>query len=377
MRDFLRFMLLLGFVVGVIHIIHAVTLDRIVQYREITVKSPRLMQIDGYRAAFITDTHVISERVMEGIVDRLNIENLDILLLGGDYSIRQPGGLLSLLAGTVDRWASSYHIHLGMLASVHTRDGVFGVLGNHDNRDLIYNAKRDYGIILLENEGVRIADGLFLGGVEDKWRGNPSVLEASRDAYADDFIIMLSHNPDVSMSEEARDVDIMLSGHTHSGQINFFGVFAPYLLLGTITDYNQRFMSGFAYGEWDNLVYVSRGTGQYFPRVFSRPEVTLITFVGGYELSYSVAIDWLDVLFWVFILWNIIVFFVYVADKRKAQNRSYRISEKTLLSLAFTLGALGALLGVFGIRHKTRHRKFTIVIPILLIVQIILLALIV
>ena len=72
-------------------------------------------------------------------------------------------------------------------------------------------------------------------------------------------------------------------------------------------------------------------------------------------------------------VWNITVFFMYGADKLKAKNGSWRISEQTLILSAFLFGGIGAMLGMFLLRHKTRHLKFRILLPLALIVNIFLL----
>ena len=73
------------------------------------------------------------------------------------------------------------------------------------------------------------------------------------------------------------------------------------------------------------------------------------------------------------VIWNIIVFFTYGADKLKAKKRMRRISEQTLITIAFLFGSIGALSGMYIFRHKTRHLKFRILLPLALIVNAVLL----
>ena len=68
-------------------------------------------------------------------------------------------------------------------------------------------------------------------------------------------------------------------------------------------------------------------------------------------------------------------FLVMLADKKKAKKNRWRIPEKTLLGIAALGGSLGSLLAMKLFRHKTRHAAFSIGIPILLAVQIVLLIL--
>ena len=70
---------------------------------------------------------------------------------------------------------------------------------------------------------------------------------------------------------------------------------------------------------------------------------------------------------------NITAFILYGADKKKAKRGQWRIPEKTLLGVAVIGGSAGAILGMFLFRHKTKKRKFKVVVPLLFIVQLALL----
>ena len=63
---------------------------------------------------------------------------------------------------------------------------------------------------------------------------------------------------------------------------------------------------------------------------------------------------------------NLITFIVYAADKRIAQKNKggRRVPERTLIALAFCGGCIGALLGMYLCRHKTKHTKFLILVPL-------------
>lgn len=69
---------------------------------------------------------------------------------------------------------------------------------------------------------------------------------------------------------------------------------------------------------------------------------------------------------------NIISFLIMFIDKKKAIKRKWRIKENTLFLLSFVGGSLGVLLGIYSFRHKTKHIKFTLGIPLILIVQVLL-----
>jgi len=74
------------------------------------------------------------------------------------------------------------------------------------------------------------------------------------------------------------------------------------------------------------------------------------------------------------IIWNIVVFVMYGLDKQRAKLRKRRISEETLMLSALLLGGTGALFGMSVFRHKTKHLKFKIGVPLLLILNIIFIA---
>jgi len=75
-------------------------------------------------------------------------------------------------------------------------------------------------------------------------------------------------------------------------------------------------------------------------------------------------------------LWNIITFALYGADKQKARKNERRISEATLILCAFLIGGMGAVLGMSVFRHKTKHLKFKLLVPIAFILNIVVVALI-
>ncbi len=67
---------------------------------------------------------------------------------------------------------------------------------------------------------------------------------------------------------------------------------------------------------------------------------------------------------------NIITFIIYGIDKYKSIKHKYRISENTLIILAILGGSLGALMGMISFHHKTKKKKFTILIPIILLLWV-------
>ena len=73
---------------------------------------------------------------------------------------------------------------------------------------------------------------------------------------------------------------------------------------------------------------------------------------------------------WYLLLINAAAFVLMLVDKRKARKNRWRIPERTLILSAAFGGSIGALLGMYTFRHKTKHLKFTLGIPAILIAQI-------
>lgn len=78
-------------------------------------------------------------------------------------------------------------------------------------------------------------------------------------------------------------------------------------------------------------------------------------------------------LFLYLLIINAVGFLLMLIDKQKARRGAWRIPEATLMGVAFIGGSIGSIAGMYLFRHKTRHPKFTLGIPIILIGQIILL----
>jgi predicted MPP superfamily phosphohydrolase len=174
------------------------------------------------------------------------------------------------------------------LGKLHGRWGRFAVRGNHDNRD--YHGQRDFRPLSqaalahakipdLNNTGTWIERNgarLRICGVGDLWTDHQDLRAALGDANERDVVVLLSHNPDfVETIIDAR-VSLVLSGHTHGGQIVVPGYGAPMVP----SRYGQKYLYGLVDGP-SCPVFVTRGVGTVTPpvRFFCRPEVVLITLV--------------------------------------------------------------------------------------------------
>ena len=67
---------------------------------------------------------------------------------------------------------------------------------------------------------------------------------------------------------------------------------------------------------------------------------------------------------------NALGFLLMLVDKHKARKNRWRIPEATLMGIAALGGSIGSLIGMYTVRHKTKHPKFTVGIPLILIVQL-------
>lgn len=73
-----------------------------------------------------------------------------------------------------------------------------------------------------------------------------------------------------------------------------------------------------------------------------------------------------------FVLWNTAGFFMVMLDKRRAKRNKRRIRERTFFLWAAAFGAAGILSGMYVFRHKTRHRSFTVIMPLLCLSNLVL-----
>jgi predicted MPP superfamily phosphohydrolase len=222
---------------------------------------------DGYRIAFLTDTHVASFHrrafFREAVAQTMRFAP-DLVLLGGDFVTWERH--IPLMAEL-------------LLTDLDARDGVWAVLGNHDywaNADGVVAAMTARGVRFIINRSVAIRRGdeaIALLGIDEIYRGNPDVDAAFARVDPRSTCIGLSHHPDVIDQLDGRRIDLLLCGHTHGGQIRFpfFGsVVVP-------SRHEARYASGFQRAG-DVLMYVSRGIGAIPPlRILCKPEVATFT----------------------------------------------------------------------------------------------------
>jgi len=232
--------------------------------------NPVLTELDGVRIVFIADVHagpLFGKRRMQNLVERVNALEPDVLILGGDY----VGGRMN-----------GADIFYPAAAGFEARLAKVAVLGNHDNWENPGDAERrlgEAGFTVLQNDNIQLDIGdatLAIAGVEDLETGNPDPEAAARGIDGAMYSILVSHNPAVfanRLGDTAGEWDLALAGHTHAGQITFFGA-APVMP----SDNGGRYRTGWK-TENGTEILVTNGVGAVtMPvRLFAPPEINLMT----------------------------------------------------------------------------------------------------
>jgi predicted MPP superfamily phosphohydrolase len=213
----------------------------------------------GLKIAYMSDFHrsrTTSHADLVAAAELCNAQAPDIVLLGGDF-ISDDTRLAPDCADA--------------LAHLRARHGIFYVLGNHDHwhgAAAVRRAMDARGFVELTNRNTRLAPGLSLVALDDVWTGKPDVGQAF--AGAARHRIVLSHNPRIFPLIRERDC-VVISGHTHGGQINIPLVPNPYLSTW------KTYVKGW-FHERNSSLYVNRGIGTLtLPiRFRCRPEITIL-----------------------------------------------------------------------------------------------------
>ncbi len=248
----------------------------ILTVKRITVSRPDVpLALDGLKIALLSDFHHGPQASIEFLgkaVAKTNALRPDLIFIAGDYIIGDP----KLYTGPC----------LEVLTGLEAPLGVFSVFGNHDQWKSRWISSRELeqaGIVSLDNKSRWIksrGEKIKIGGVGDLWRDIQDIRPTLEGTSKDDFVILLSHNPDYKQQVPTDRVDLMLCGHTHGGQVTFFGLFAPFLPIKS----GQKYRSGVVQ-EGPMTIVISRGIGSIRPwffgsmpplRFFSPPEIVLI-----------------------------------------------------------------------------------------------------
>lgn len=247
------------------------------QVDQATVTSADLpADIGQLRIVYLSDIHqgaFFSQSRVDSLVNRVNALNADLVLLGGDYA-NDSDGAVSFFE---------------TLPNIHARYGVYAVLGNHDRTQPESNLQRmrttmvSNGITPLVNEVVSVRIGtsnVVIAGIDDVNNGWPDLSGTAAKVRDEDFVIFLSHSPEVipealktgDMNGRRNWFDLGLFGHTHGGQIALLGQY-----LG-IAKVDARYEQGWIVENRIPML-ISRGVGtSILPiRIGRPPQIHLIT----------------------------------------------------------------------------------------------------
>lgn len=224
-------------------------------------------RFEGFRITQLTDVHhsrIVGIGEVRRIVDLANATKPDVFVLTGDYTTSYP------------RYIEPCAEALGTL---NAPEGVWAVLGNHDHYtdpELTTRALERKRISVLNNANTTLrrgSDVLQLSGIDDwSWAGT----NWPRALYGLDHrrtTVLLSHQPIVLDFAESEKVGLILSGHTHGGQIDLPLLGPPARFATAELKYAQGL-----FRRGDTQLYVSRGTGVIgLPVRFGvRPEIAVL-----------------------------------------------------------------------------------------------------
>ncbi len=217
--------------------------------------------LDGLRLVQLTDIHHgpwLSAGYVREVVRTCNALKPDLALLTGDYILQS-----SVYAGPV----------LEELAQLRPVIGTVAVLGNHDlneGGEVVRRAFAEAGLPLIDNNRKVLTpdrqlvnwatEGLAVCGVEDLWRAKPNPRKALAGLPRRMPRLLLSHNPDVAEERCLLHchlrVDLMISGHTHGGQVYIPGIGRPFVP----SRYGEKYAEGLVQGP-RCPVFICRGLG--------------------------------------------------------------------------------------------------------------------
>jgi predicted MPP superfamily phosphohydrolase len=218
---------------------------------------------DGFTLLHISDPHVdMNDGAMRRLEELLPGLSYDLCVLTGDFRGATFGPFEAVLAG---------------LAKVRARikGPVYGVLGNHDTIRMV-PALEDMGIRMLLNECEIVSRGdqkIYLAGIDDAHFYRVDNIEKATAAIPRGaFSILLSHTPEIYRQAAHADFALLLSGHTHGGQLCLPGGIPI-----TIDSILPRHMGAGAWTYHTMAGYTSVGVGSSIvpARINCLPEITL------------------------------------------------------------------------------------------------------
>jgi uncharacterized protein len=239
-----------------------------IEIEKVFIRLKKLPQaLDGFRIVQLSDIHhspFTSREFISGVISIANDLKPDMFVLTGDYVSHESEYITPVAE---------------MLGELRSEFGTFACLGNHDHwtdAKLLTSEFERNNIRVLINEGFRFTarGGMFwLCGVDDFGVGKTNMRAALRSAAADEMKLLLCHNPAVMRRAAYWNVDLMLSGHTHGGQVKIREPRESILF----PNRRKRSANGLHYRR-DTQVYISRGIGTVVVplRYQCPPEISLL-----------------------------------------------------------------------------------------------------
>jgi predicted MPP superfamily phosphohydrolase len=218
---------------------------------------------NGFTILHLSDMHVdMNEAAMQRLIELVGDMRYDLCVLTGDYRGKNFGPFEATLDGVAR-------------VRAHLKEPIYGVLGDHDTIQMVPGLEA-MGIRMLLNECEVIARGdqrIYLAGIDDAHFFRVDNIEkAASQIRKDEFSILLSHTPEIYRQAAHTDFNLLLSGHTHGGQICLPGSI-PIILDAVL----PRRMGAGAWQYHNMTGYTSVGAGSsVVPVRFNcPPEITL------------------------------------------------------------------------------------------------------
>jgi uncharacterized protein len=235
-----------------------------VQVKRNFIVSPSLpAQFNGFSILHLSDLHVdTNANAMKRVIELIRTLKYDVCVLTGDYRGATFGPYEETLKGLEG-------------IRKHLTGDAFGVLGNHDTIRMVLGMEQ-LGIRMLLNEAVEIVRGnqrIHLVGIDDAhYFRMDNIEKAAAGIPTDEFSILLSHTPEIYRQAAHAGFNVMLSGHTHGGQICLPGAIPI-----TLDSILPRYMGAGAWKYHDMLGYTSVGAGTSIVpvRINCPPEITV------------------------------------------------------------------------------------------------------
>lgn len=199
--------------------------------KEIIINSKIPKEFDGFTIIFISDIHYnnfMDYSRFKKIIDKINLINPDLIIFGGDLFDRPKDNFPN---------EKAQQELIELLNTIEAKYGKFAVYGNHDlesisAKEVFENIMNKTNFKILKNNNVQIhynSEQYFnLIGIDSLLYGDVNISESFNGITDNHFNLTVCHTPDIFDQLNDKQIDLLLSGHSHGGQINFFNLFTLY-----------------------------------------------------------------------------------------------------------------------------------------------------